>query len=111
MLFNSTKRRRSSETSTSLYLVNENHYYQGRELLLMTNLGLSISYDRVLEISTKMSIKFAHVTNLKKLSVRLNFIKRRYLPQQLLTILTTIPVLPQLRVPFTEHAFRTTPLT
>ena len=58
-----------------------------------------------------MGIKFAHVTNLKKLSVRLNFIKRKYLPQQLLTILTTIPVLPQLRVPFTENAIRTTPLT
>ena len=50
-----------------------------------------------------MGIKFAQVANLKKLSVRLNFIKRRYLTQQLLTILTTIPVLPQLRVPFTEH--------
>lgn len=53
-----------------------------------------------------MGIKFARVTNLKKLSVRLNFIKRKYLPQQLLTILTTIPVLPQLRVPFTENAIR-----
>lgn len=57
------------------------------------------------------ALKFAHVTNLKELPVRLNFIKRRYLPQQLLTILTAIPVLPWLRVPFKEQAFRTTPLT
>ena len=41
------------------------------------NLGLSISYDSVLEISTEMGIKFAHVTNLKKLSVHLNFIIKK----------------------------------
>lgn len=89
MLFNSTKRRGRSETSTSLYLVNENHYYQGTLALWHAearkrtivddpyNLGLSISYDSVLEISTEMGIKFAHVTNLKKLSVRLNFKKKK----------------------------------
>ena len=56
-----------------------------------------------------MGIKFAHVTNLKELSFRLNFIKINYLPQQLLT--KSIPVLPQSRLPFKEQAFRTTPLT
>ena len=53
----------------------------------------------------KWVIQFAHVTNLKELSDRLNF-KRTYLPPQLLTISTTIPVLPLLRMLFTEQGFR-----
>jgi len=71
ILFNSTKRCRSSETSTSLYHSTEREPPLPVHVGLMThaetrkrtivdelyNLGLSISYDRVLEISTEMGNK------------------------------------------------------
>lgn len=71
ILFNSTKRRRSSETNTALYHSSEREPPLPVYVGLMTdaetrkrtivdelyNLGLSISYDRVLEISTEMGNK------------------------------------------------------
>ena len=79
---------------------------QGREPLLMSSTTLDCPFHTTESWRSpqKWVIKFPHITNLKELSVRLN-LKRRYLPQQLLTISTTIPVLPQLRVPFTEQGF------